>query len=1178
MIDDREARLNDVLLSYAEAVEAGQAPDRQTLLARHPEFADELREFFAGQDQIHRLAAPLRLARASDEWRTGASAQLTVDEDRPPRQGQPSAPEPNTAPAGPDEEGAEDSLAETKDCVRRPVPDLPAVPGYELMKELGRGGMGVVYLARQVGLNRLVALKVIRAGARADPEQLARFRIEAEAVAQLQHPNIVQIHEIGDHDGLPYFSLEYAEGGSLAVMLARSPQPPRFAAELVVALARAMHAAHKRGIVHRDLKPANVLLAAPSSGVEPARLRPADFIPKITDFGLAKRLEVEGETQSGVVVGTPTYMAPEQAGGKSRHIGPAADIYALGVILYEMLTGRPPFAESALMAILTEVLMAEPVPPSRLQGGVPRDLETICLKCLQKEPHRRYATAAALADDLRRFLNHEPIQARRTPAAVRLGKWARRRPAVALLAVVSPLALVFLLGALFFHQQRQLDAVQRELADERKQGELRDAAQPHLADARAARVQKDWGRMERSASEALAAVGTESALADLRTQADELKTEALAGLDARKRYQQFQHHREDALYHATLFAGPDPGPDLAASAAAVREGLGLFGVRPETPGPPTILELYFSDQERADLAGGCYELLLILAHTLAHPVPGQPREERQARLEQAVRVLDGAAKLGLDSRTFHLQRAQCLEGLDRKKEARQEQDRAARLEPATARDFLLSGIEKHQRGRPDLAIPDLEQAVQRDGRLLSVQYYLAVCYFQANRLGEARAFLDAFLKQRQDLAWAYVVRGLIHLKLGEHAQVAEATGHYAAAEADFRAALDRHPDESVRWAVCINRGVLRLQQNRLDEAVTEFQEALRLQPDRELAHVSLAQAHRKQKKLDEALAQLNQAIDSQPLSPVLYRERAQLHLDRHDQKAALADLDLAVNLLPPADRSPALAEDHVQRGWLLYRGRRYAEAVEACDAALGIQPGHATAHRWRAAALLELAEAEPAARRHELYGEVERSCERYLKSGKPDAGVYRTRARARAAQDNYAGARDDYTSALSLAPDAATYIARGWVYLLRIDAPKLALSDFEAALHLDPEHAEAYAGRGAAHMKAGLYRAAIADADKAVALKPEAAKLLYYAARIYAQAVLKVEADTKQPGRPARVVERRAFEKRAVDLLRQALEQTPAEEREAFWRDLVHAEMVFRPLWGIPMFQALERRFSRSMK
>jgi WD40 repeat protein len=341
----------------------------------------------------------------------------------------------------------------------------PEVPGYELLGELGRGGMGVVYGARQTKLNRVVALKVVLAGGHAAEPDLARFRAEAEAVAQLQHPNIVQIHEVGEHHGLPYFSLEFCGGGSLEKKLGGTPQPPGEAAQLVETLARAVHYAHQRGIVHRDLKPANVLLTG-------------DGTPKVTDFGLAKRLDgVAGQTASGSILGTPSYMAPEQAGGRRQQIGPATDVYALGAILYELLTGRPPFKAATPLDTVLQVLSDEPVPPARLQPQLPRDLETICLKCLAKDPHRRYASARALADDCRRFLDGRPIAARPVTAIERAVKWARRRPAVAGLVVL--VVTVTLAGVGLVTWQWLRAEQQRELADQRADDEARAKQQAH---------------------------------------------------------------------------------------------------------------------------------------------------------------------------------------------------------------------------------------------------------------------------------------------------------------------------------------------------------------------------------------------------------------------------------------------------------------------------------------------------------------------------------------------------------------------------------------------------------------------------------------------------------------------------------------------------------------------------
>jgi serine/threonine protein kinase len=288
----------------------------------------------------------------------------------------------------------------------------PVVPGYEVVAELGRGGMGVVYRAWQVSLKRPVALKLIRDGALAGPQQQARFRIEAEAVGRMRHANIVAIYEVGEHQGRPFFAMELVEGPSLDRQLSGRPQPARQAAELVHSLALAVQHAHAQSVVHRDLKPANILLSS-------------DGVPKVTDFGLAKRLDSQSTalTQEGAVLGTAAYMAPEQAAGK-KEIGPACDIYALGAILYEMLTGRPPFLADSWQQTIEQVLHDEPAPPARLHPGVPPDLETICLKCLEKEPAGRYASAGELADDLARFIEGKAVLAVPLSATERLARLA----------------------------------------------------------------------------------------------------------------------------------------------------------------------------------------------------------------------------------------------------------------------------------------------------------------------------------------------------------------------------------------------------------------------------------------------------------------------------------------------------------------------------------------------------------------------------------------------------------------------------------------------------------------------------------------------------------------------------------------------------------------------------------
>jgi WD40 repeat protein/predicted Ser/Thr protein kinase len=368
------------------------------------------------------------------------------------------------------------------------LPALTRVADYELLREIGRGGMGVVYLARHLRLNRTVALKMILGGTLAAKDHLQRFETEAAAAAQLQHPGIVALYEVGAVEQQPFFSMEYVSGSSLSQLTHAGPLPAKRAASIVENMAKAVHYAHSKGILHRDLKPANVLLDE-------------NDLPKIADFGLAKLMSTDsGQTRTGAIIGTPSYMAPEQA-QSSRDLGPSSDVYSLGAILYELLTGRPPFQGETALATLALVEKQDPVSIRLLNPAVDIDLETVCIKCLEKDPVRRYASAQDLADDLRRWRHGEPIHARRSGPIGRAVKWCRRKPALAALVAVTCLSVlgIVILEWMAFREERSLrqkEESQRKLATVREEGMRHLLYHAEIRRAQQALEQADFDRVE----------------------------------------------------------------------------------------------------------------------------------------------------------------------------------------------------------------------------------------------------------------------------------------------------------------------------------------------------------------------------------------------------------------------------------------------------------------------------------------------------------------------------------------------------------------------------------------------------------------------------------------------------------------------------------------------------------
>jgi eukaryotic-like serine/threonine-protein kinase len=1010
----------------------------------------------------------------------------------------------------------------------------PSIPGYDLLEKLGEGGMGVVYKARQVALNRLVAVKMIRGDGDGRPDQVARIRIEAESIARLRHPHILQIHNTGIVGDCPFLALELLDGGSLADRLAHTPQPGRSSAELLVTLARAIHAAHQAGIVHRDLKPSNVLFT--SNG-----------IPKISDFGLAKQLESHSvETQSGLIMGSPSYMAPEQARGHTKNVGPPADVYSLGAIFYEMLTGRPPFKGETPMETVRQVTDTDPVPPSRLVPRLPRDLETICLKCLSKEAHQRYDSASDLADDLERYLRGEAIKARSTQLWERGVKWARRRPTLATLMGLGLLATLTLIAAGSWLVRREGLRVEH----------LRREVVPSLLIGQALLAKEKWGDATEHIIKAHTQTRNEPQLVELHRQAAALLDQAERGRaeqEARdadqavrdadqERYHEFLRLRDEALIHDTQFTGLDALGDLGETRRGARAALAIFaGREPGDDRAPSALPASLSPSQRDEIRSGCYALLLVLAEAAERP-------------EQGLRLLDEAARLHPPTRAYHLRRGACLARTGDAQGAERERRAADRVPTTTAFDHFLAGQERYRRRDWIGAKQQFDAALQLQPDDFWSNCLSAISGLQLRQPLTARAELIACLQMKPDLPWLYILRGLASQQAamlarstaetspaGDSPSPADVPDLLDDARADFDKALelvDRHPNADLRYQALVNRGLLWLARRDWDKAEADLRSAIASNADQYLAYEALAQVRWRQDRPDAAIAEFSRAIALRPDWAPLYRARADVELGRKDptpaqQARALDDVERAIRLSSPDD--PVRARDYTTRGRLLHLGRRDTDALAACETALKLVPNYADAHRLRLDILLAT----------KRWDEVIRSCDALLAQGNPSAALYELRSLARAGRQDYAGAIQDDTEALTLSPDSVPLLVRrGWLYLVA-DAPRLAAGDFDEAIRLDGSSAEAHLGRGTARVRLGQHRAGVDDVETALRLGKPTPQMGYNAARVLCLAAVAAASEVRKKGHDA-VAPVNQDEDRALALLREALKLFPADQRATF--------------------------------
>jgi serine/threonine-protein kinase len=995
---------------------------------------------------------------------------------------------------------------------------LPRVHGYDVQGVLGHGGVGVVYKARHRRLNRPVALKMLLAGPYAQPRERERFVREAEAVAALRHPNIVQVYDVGDVEGRPFFTMELVEGGNLAAKIAGAPQPAAWAASLMGTLAEAVHVAHQSGIVHRDLKPANILLQKdegrglrdepdPSSDSS-LSLPPSSFVPKITDFGLARRLEGEqGLTISGVLVGTPSYMAPEQARGDKSAIGPATDVYALGTILYELLTGRPPFRGEKATATLQQVVAEEPVPPARLNPAVPRDLQTICLKCLHKEPPRRYASAQALADDLRRFEKGEPITARPVGALERAIKWTRRRPAAAaLLATLVVLVAGTGTGALLLYRQHLVARAREAQTDqdfraalERERGLLEEGWLAHdlakLKEARDAgtRVtdlarssgasaavrqeaevfrQDAAGRLEH----ALKSRALMEAVLDVsapretwprgRAQADSMMLPAQPSAD-----EQYANSFRRWGLDVDATAEDDVVKRVAAEPALVVQELiaaldAWMMERRQWQGPEAEWRRLFRIADRLDLSEQHRQLRALLVAPsppcvvivaglvgAASPWPTLWEPARGSAWRQLQKVQNDIDPRTAPALTVVLLAQACVAvGDAARAEILLRRATTTRPDQVLLLDALAKLLERQGPGRLAEAI-EYYRAARGQRRQLGMA--LSKALLDARRAREAEEVLQELAPQQSNNPTFYYLRGVAAYYLKKHSE----------AEAAWRKVLELKPDFAEAHC-CL--GLILEDRQKYSEAEAACRKAIELKPELAEAYNGLGSALGAQGKYHQAELACRKAIELKPDHAVSHSILAGALIRQQKYREAEAACRKAIEL------KPDLAEAHGNLGNALAFQEKHVPAEAAYRKAIELQADPAQTYCNLSGVLMG----------QHKYREAEAACRKAIELRPDYADGYFNLGNALMSCQRFSDAEAAYRKAIELQPNVPyAYLDLG-VALTKQQKYADEEAAYRKALALKPDYAPAYHNLGHVLMHQCRFDEAARALKKAVELFP----------------------------------------------------------------------------------------------
>jgi len=1044
---------------------------------------------------------------------------------------------------------------------------LPQVPGYEILGELGRGGMGVVYRARQLGLNRMVALKMVL-NSQASESELERFRLEARSVATAQHPNIVGVFDVGEFNGLPYMALEFVEGGPLDNRLKGEPQDPQFTAKVMEQVCRAMAHAHSLKIIHRDLKPANVLLTR-------------EDLPKVTDFGLAKEMDAEdGHTRTGSIMGTPSYMPPEQAEGKAKELTAVADIYSLGAILYEFLTGRPPFKGRTLLETLEHVRKKDPVAPVDLNPTTPIDLQTIALKALEKDPEKRYQTATEMAEDLAAFGRGDPIKARPISRWQKTVKWARRNKALASLAGLgAAFLMVVLMGSIALNAaygaaERNRLAVQRQVDGAREQG--RDSLQAARVAITERKFDDARDRLEAGLA-ALSAAGScheEAAkeLGDLKEELDTLLVEARQHLATDQLVADFSRAHDNALFAHVNQVGAEPKALRANIRDSVGKAFSMVKLDPAADKPQPVFDQYFIKEEQDRIRARCGELMVILADA----------DFDEGNLAGAKKHLEFARNLLPIDRLYHQKLAYYLQKTDADTSSR-EAGLARDGKATTAIEWFLIGDEHFKAKDFPKAADAFQEALVLDPRHFWSQYFLAVTALNREQFEAAHSGFMVARSIQPDFPYCDVMLAVCEAKMGD---MDEANRHFERAE----------PKVGQSNVFLVNRATVRAEQAQkllaakrdaeakalLAQAEADLKTAVELAPSVE-GLTNLGTVQQLLGNTAEAKKNLGLAVDKYPkASAGTWVTWAKLlaKISGQDNEQAIA---AAQAFREAADREPSSkkqSEHLLNAGNLLLQVGKVEEGSALVQRASTLDQENPGAYLAQGNVLFVQGMKAP---RNDPSGpkalaQAAESYRRYLDletSRKPEDLPTRALAWERlgtiqARQGDNVAALASQTMALTLDSGAPSLRRmRGWNLVNQWRAA--ALSDFENGLKSAPapdDKIDLHLGRGYLLAQKGDVPGALTDLKQIELLSKDKPMNLLNASTILAQV-----AGQQRKAKGPQAVEAQKTVEAMVGMISAALEKIPPMSRPSVWNRF-RADEGFDPVRDMEAFQKLDKQFA----